>query len=264
MARFCSLFSSSSGNSTFLGSGNCNILIDAGVSAKRLTTALTAREIDPSSLKGIFITHEHSDHVNGLRVFATKYSIPVFATEGTISALEENGILTGKFPYTVIDEKGVDLGDIFVKPFDTLHDAKQSCAYQFTLSDGQKAAIATDLGKVTEQVKQHLIGCSLVMLESNHDVGMLQSGDYPYHLKRRILSDFGHLSNVTCSEMAAELVESGTVRLFLGHLSTQNNMPTLAYETNVSEILLKTGAQNNKDYILRVNEKENTSPVIRF
>lgn len=264
MAKFCSLFSSSSGNSTFLGSGNTNVLIDAGVSAKRLTEALTGREVDPKSIRGIFITHEHSDHINGVRVFASKYSIPVYATQGTILAMEENGTLNGKFPYEVIDENGVDLGDMLIKPFSTPHDAAQSCAYRITLSDGQNVAVATDMGKITEEVRKNLSDCSLVMLESNHDVGMLQNGEYPYYLKRRILSDCGHLSNVACAEMAAELIKAGTVRLFLGHLSTENNMPALAYQTNVSEILAKTGAVNDKDYILRVNEKQNTGGIIRF
>ncbi len=264
MARFCSLFSSSSGNSTLIGSGEHNILIDAGVSAKRLTESLTGRDIDPSKIKGIFITHEHSDHINGVRVFAAKYSVPVYATEGTITALEENGTLNGKFPYEVIDEKGVDIGGMFIKPFKTLHDAAQSCAYKITLPDGQCMAVATDMGKITDEVKSHLLGCSLVMIESNHDVGMLQNGEYPYYLKRRILSDFGHLSNVACSEMTAELIKNGTTRIFLGHLSTENNMPALAYRTNVSEILSRTGAVNDKDYILRVNEKQNNGAVIRF
>ncbi len=264
MAKFCSLFSSSSGNSTFLGSGSANILIDAGVSAKRLTEALTVRDIDPKSIRGIFITHEHSDHINGVRVFASKYSVPVYATRGTILAMQENGTLNGKFPYEVIDEKGVDLGDMLIKPFKTPHDAAESCAYRITLSDGQNVAVATDMGKITDEVRRNLSQCSLVMLESNHDVGMLQNGEYPYYLKRRILSDFGHLSNVACSEIAAELISQGTTRLFLGHLSTENNMPSLAYQTNVSEILTRTGALNDKDYILRVNEKQNTGGIIRF
>ncbi len=261
--RFCSLFSSSSGNSTFIGSAKTGILIDAGVSAKRLKEALISRELDPAALGGIFITHEHSDHIKGMRILASTYNIPVYATAGTMDFLEENGHVTSKFPFEVIDEKGVEIGDIFVKPFRTPHDGADSCGYQISFSDGQKAAVATDTGCVTDVMRENIIGCSLVMLESNHDVGMLQNGPYPYYLKRRILSDRGHLSNESCAEFLKELVNKGTSRIFLGHLSEENNFPDLAYQTSLAA-LLEIGAVNGRDCILTVNEKESSSGIIRF
>ena len=264
MARFCSLFSSSSGNSTYIGSSKTGILVDAGVSTKKLKEALLSRDIDPSALGGIFITHEHSDHINGMRILASTYNIPVYATEGTMSFLEENGKVTSKFPYEVIPYEGIEVGDIFVKPFRTPHDSLESCGYRIEFSDGQKAAIATDIGSITDEIRENIIGCSLVMLESNHDIGMLQNGPYPYYLKRRILSDVGHLSNVACGEMAAELVSKGTSRLFLGHLSKDNNFPDLAYQTNLSAIKEKTGAIIGKDFLLEVNKVENDMGIIRF
>ena len=264
MARFCSLYSSSSGNSTYIGSSKTGILVDAGVSTKKLKEALLSREIDPSALGGIFITHEHSDHINGMRILASTYNIPVYATEGTMSFLEENGKVTSKFPYEVIPYEGIEVGDIFVKPFRTPHDSLESCGYRIEFSDGQKAAIATDIGSITDEIRENIIGCSLVMLESNHDIGMLQNGPYPYYLKRRILSDVGHLSNVACGEMAAELVSKGTSRLFLGHLSKDNNFPDLAYQTNLSAIKEKTGAIIGKDFLLEVNKVENDMGIIRF
>ena len=264
MARFCSLFSSSSGNSTYIGSSETGILIDAGVSAKKMKEALLSREIDPSKLGGIFITHEHSDHIKGVRILASTYKIPVYATEGTMAALEENGVVTAKFPYQVIPYEGLEIGDIFVRPFHTPHDSRESCGYRIDFTDGQKAAIATDVGKITDEIKSNLLGCELVMLESNHDIGMLQNGVYPYALKRRILSEVGHLSNIACADMAAELISKGTSRLFLGHLSQDNNFPGLAYQTNLSAISEKTGAVVGKDYLMEVNKVENDMGIIRF
>lgn len=263
MARFCSLFSSSSGNSTFISSASTSILVDAGVSAKRMVKALTDREIDPKTIGGIFITHEHIDHVNAVRILATNNGIPVYATEGTLEALNESGVLNGKFPVNVMPEEGIEVGDLFIKSFKTPHDSRESCGYTITLPDGQKAAIATDIGHMTEEIMQNLKGSSLVMLESNHDEGMLKNGPYPYHLKRRILSDVGHLSNNACAEAVTELLKSGTVRFFLGHLSRDNNFPALAYETSASA--LKTiGAVEGRDFFLEVNKIENDCDVVRF
>lgn len=264
MPRFCSLFSSSSGNSTYIASAKTGILVDAGVSAKKMKEALLGRDIDPSALGGIFITHEHSDHIKGVRILASTYNIPVFATEGTMASLEENGVVTAKFPYEVIPYEGLEIGDIFVRPFSTPHDSRESCGYLIGFADGQKAAIATDIGKITDEIRRNLLGCELVMLESNHDIGMLQNGPYPYALKRRILSEVGHLSNIACAEMTAELISKGTGRIYLGHLSQDNNFPDLAYQTNLSAIKEKTGAVIGRDFLMEVNKVENDKGIIRF
>lgn len=263
MARFCSLFSSSSGNSTFIGSGKTGILIDAGVSTKKLKEALISRDIDPASLGGIFITHEHSDHIKGMRILASTYNIPVYASEGTVTALEQTGQLTSKFPYEVIGSEGVQIGDIFVKPFSIPHDSAEGYGYQLCFSDGQKAAVATDTGYISDEIMQNFLGCQLVMLESNHDVNMLQNGPYPYHLKRRILSPHGHLSNADCAKTVVELLKKGTTRFFLGHLSTENNFPALAYQESYAA-LTEAGAVLSRDYLLEVNKKENDCGIIRF
>lgn len=228
-----------------------------------MVKALTDREIDPKTIGGIFITHEHIDHVNAVRILATNNGIPVYATEGTLEALEKSGVLNGKFPVNVMPEEGVAVGDLFIKSFKTPHDSRESCGYTITLPDGQKAAIATDIGHTTEEIMQNLKGSGLVMLESNHDEGMLRNGPYPYYLKRRILSDVGHLSNNACAEAVTELLKSGTVRFFLGHLSRDNNFPALAYETSASA--LKTiGAVEGRDFFLEVNKIENDCDVVRF
>ena len=263
MARFCSLYSSSSGNSTFIGSAKTGILIDAGVSTKKLREALTSREIDPASLAGIFITHEHSDHIKGMRILASTFRIPVYASEGTITALEQTGQLTTKFPYEVITSEGIELGDIFIKPFSIPHDAAEGYGYRITFPDGQCAAVATDTGHISDEIMNNFKGCQLVMLESNHDVAMLQNGPYPYHLKRRILSPEGHLSNADCAKTAVELLKKGTTRFFLGHLSGENNFPDLAYQESYAA-LTQTGAVLSRDYLLEVNKKENDCGIIRF
>lgn len=152
---------------------------------------------------------------------------------------------------------------MLVKPFKTPHDSNESLGFTVTFPDERRAAVATDIGHMTDEIMRSLTGCDLVMLESNHDVGMLENGAYPYYLKRRILSDRGHLSNEACAEAAASLVGTGTTRLFLGHLSTENNLPELAFQTSFASIA-ETGAKRGTDYLLTVNPKENADDIVRF
>ena len=263
MARFCSLFSSSSGNCTYIGTASGGILIDAGVSAKRITNALTDRDIAPESIRAIFVTHEHSDHIKGIRVFASKFATPVFSTEGTMRGMEEAGVLTEKFAHGIIPEDGTEVGGMFVRRFKTPHDSYESCGYTVEMPDGRKIAVATDIGHMTNEIMNAVSGCDLVMIESNHDVGMLQNGDYPYYLKRRILSDTGHLCNEACGDAVAQLIRSGTTRFFLGHLSEHNNLPDLAFRTS-EYALTSQGAVLGRDFKLTVNPPENYDGVIRF
>lgn len=263
MSRFCSLFSSSSGNCTYIGTASSGILIDAGASAKRITTALTNRDISPESIRAIFVTHEHSDHIKGIRVFASKFHIPVFATDGTLQGMSDADALTDKFICDVIPKKGMQAGDMFIKYFNTPHDCNESCGYTVEMPDGRRIAVATDIGHMTNEIMNSISGCDLVMIESNHDIGMLQNGDYPYYLKRRILSDIGHLCNESCADAVAQLVRSGTTRFFLGHLSERNNLPDLAYKT--SETALENeGIAVGKDCLLTVNPPENYDGILRF
>ena len=235
MARFCSLFSSSSGNCTYIGSSGGGVLIDAGVSAKQISLKLNGIGVSERNIGAVFVTHEHGDHVKGLRVLASKYNIPVYATEGTIRELE--------------------------KMFRTSHDVAESCGYSVTTSDGRKICVATDTGIVTDEMRTALTGCDLALVESNHDIGMLRNGSYPYLLKRRILSDVGHLSNIACGDFVTELVESGTTRLILGHLSKENNIPSLAYRTSKSALDCM-GATENRDYILKVAGSDEPETVV--
>lgn len=259
MAKICQLFSGSSGNSTYIGSGNGGILIDIGVSAKRMTEALANIGVDPASLKGIFITHEHNDHVSGLRVFAARHHIPVFGPEGSMMALEECGHLCGVDGY-ILDMPQIAVGDFGVSAFTTSHDTKASCGYRVTLPDSQAVAVCTDLGFVSEAVRQGISGCNTIVLESNHDIDMVKTGPYPYHLKERILSRRGHLSNDACAAELPRLIEKGTTRLILSHLSRENNIPMLARRTAVVA-LKEHGMAEQKDYLLEVAAPCGNKPI---
>ncbi|MBE6827080.1 MAG: MBL fold metallo-hydrolase [Ruminococcaceae bacterium] len=251
MAKFCPLFSSSGGNAIYIGSGEDGILIDVGMNCKRTELALYGIGVDPDSVKAVFVTHEHSDHIGGLKVFAAKHNIPVYATEGTLDALTQRDYIKPETEINTVSFDGNEISSLLVKPFRTSHDAKESCGYVVLTPDGRKIAVCTDLGTVTDEVESAVSGCDLVLLESNHDVRMLENGPYPYPLIQRIKSDKGHLSNDSCSELAVKLIKSGTTRLILGHLSERNNFPELAYTTTYSA-LDTAGAKEDSDYILKV------------
>lgn len=260
MARFCSLFSSSSGNCTYIGSSGGGVLIDAGVSAKQITLKLNSVGVSEKDIGAVFVTHEHSDHIKGLRVFASKYHIPVYATDGTIRELENLGVLNEKFEIHPIGD-GIECNGQFVTSFRTSHDVAESCGYTVITGDGRKICVATDTGIVTPEMREALTGSDLALVESNHDIGMLRNGSYPYLLKRRILSDVGHLSNIDCGDFVTDLVKSGTTRLFLGHLSKENNIPSLAYRTSKSALEC-AGAAENRDYILKVAGTDEPEMVV--
>ncbi len=262
MARFCPLFSGSKGNSMYVGTSENGVLIDVGMSAKQTTLALERIGVDPQSIRAIFITHEHSDHVKGLRVFASKYNINVYSSKGTLASLDDSGVLNGKFFASEITS-GVEVDGIQVVPFRTPHDSRESVGYVVTLPDGRKAAVVTDLGVITDDIMRVISGCDLVLIESNHDVKMLENGDYPYYLKRRILSKNGHLSNDSCAQAVTTLLKNGTTRFFLGHLSRENNIPELAYQ-NTYSALVECGAVEGQDFLLSVVPSCNAGEVTIF
>ena len=263
MARFCPLFSGSSGNCTYIGAGSGGILIDAGVSAKRIETALKEREIDPRSIQAIFVTHEHADHVAGLRVLAKRYGYTVYASVGTLDALLDDGVLRGDVPMQVIGDDGVEAGGMYVRAFHTSHDSRESLGYRIHTPDERRLAVATDMGRMTEEVRSALHGCDLVQIESNHDVRMLENGSYPYFLKHRILADTGHLSNEACAAELPALAQSGVTRFWLAHLSSENNLPELAHATSYAA-LCGAGLTDNVDFRLRVAARVATERVTVF
>ena len=257
MARICPLFSGSSGNSYFVGSADAGILIDIGRSAKQIQEMLSACDIPIGAIKAIFLTHEHMDHIKGLRVFTSKYKIPVFSSQGTLQALEESQQLNSDVPAELVDSRGIECAGMWISSFPTLHDCAEGIGFHITTADDRTLSFATDLGCMTEQVYHNLAGSDFVVLESNHDVGMLQSGGYPYYLKRRILSPQGHLSNSACAQELPDLVRQGTTRILLAHLSRENNIPQLAYQTALCS-LLEQGMKAGEDFLLQVSPVENS------
>lgn len=258
MARelFGTLYSGSSGNATFIGTPEHGILIDVGKNAKQTTLALHEMGLQAEHIDAIFLTHEHTDHIAGLRVFANRYHIPVYASLGTLEALDDKGHLRGDFPVFQMT-RTADIGDFHVSCFHTSHDCAEGLGFTVTLPGGTKVSVATDLGIMTEEVKSSILGSRTVLLESNHDLGMLFNGPYPYALKQRISSELGHLNNDDAADTALDLVRSGTQQIILGHLSRENNLPDLAYQTTAS-MLGANGAKDGSDFRLAVAPRERT------
>ena len=250
MAKAVPLFSGSKGNSYFVGSSAQGVLIDAGKNCKQIELAMDANGVDMGSVKAIFITHEHIDHCGALRVLAKKYDLDVYASAGTLRALEMSRKLD-PLTRTHVIENEISVGDMLISRINTPHDAAESCCYRVVTPDGKSALIATDMGKMTDGVRAAAAKSDFVVLESNHDIEMLKTGPYPYPLKKRILSDIGHLSNEACAAELVELVSGGTLRLMLGHLSEQNNTPEIALRTSVCE-LNRAGMKFNNDFTLDV------------
>lgn len=226
-------------------------MIDVGVSAKQALTALDCIGVDIKDIGAIFVTHEHTDHIKGLRALASKFNIDVYTSQGTMTALENTGKLCSKFECRVISPQGVECRGMFVRPFRTSHDCAESFGFCVETPDERKISVLTDTGIISPEMKDAVSGSDLILIESNHDIGMLRNGPYTYALKRRILSDKGHLSNTACSELVAQLVTEGTTRVVLGHLSKENNLPALAYQTSYAA-LHSAGAQENVDYTMYV------------
>ncbi len=250
MSRFCSLFSGSEANCCFIGTNNQGILVDAGASCVQILEQLSKKGIDSSCINAIFITHEHSDHIKGLSALIKKLNVPVFASAKTLSAIEAHCRLPLGTVLTEIDGD-VMLRDIGITRFATSHDCEGSSGYSFVMPSGEKISVCTDLGVVTDTVRQALLGSRLVFIESNHDIKMLKSGPYPAELKLRILSDKGHLSNISCAAELPMLLEGGTSNFVLGHLSRNNNTPLIAKSAAVAS-LADIGAKEGEDYILTV------------
>ncbi|MCD8131599.1 MAG: MBL fold metallo-hydrolase [Lachnospiraceae bacterium] len=262
--RFESIASGSSGNCIYVGTEETHVLIDAGISGRRVEEGLRQADLCGKDIKGIFVTHEHIDHIQGLGVLARRYHIPIFATEGTIEGIMETrsiGSIDPELFCMLRKDEDFQLGDLKVHPFEISHDAKEPCGY--TLTDGvKKVAVATDMGTFTPYTVEQLQNLNAILLEANHDVRMLQTGPYHYLLKQRILSDQGHLSNENSGRLLSRLLSSGMEYIFLGHLSKENNLPELAYASVRLEIDMSDTPYRAADFDIRVAARDICSEVL--
>ena len=262
MAKAVPLFSGSAGNSYFIGSSGEGVLIDAGRSCKQIENALSANNIDIKSIGAVFVTHEHSDHCIGLRVFAKKYNMKIYASAGTLEAMAEKNYISPENITEVIEDK-IAIGNMQVERCDTPHDARESCCVKVYTSDGRKAVVATDMGIMTDGVRELLNTSDFSVVESNHDVRMLKLGGYPYVVKQRILSEKGHLCNEACARELESIIKNGNIRIMLGHISEKNNTPELALNTSLS-LLSELGMKRGVDYTLDVAPVETQGRSVVF
>lgn len=237
MFNFCSLFSGSSGNSLFVQSDNTNILIDAGESAKKIVNALSSIDVSPDSIDAIVVTHEHIDHVKSIGTLSQKYNIPVYATKKTWSAMPtQSAKIDSKLQRIFYSSDNFYIGDLLLSPFSIPHDAADPCGFGIC-NNSKQISIATDLGHITPEIYDNLSKSSFVLLESNYDPDILKFSKYPYYLKQRISSNYGHLSNIEAGKLISNLIYNNLNSVMLGHLSKENNFPELAYKTVVDELI---------------------------
>ncbi len=247
--KFATIASSSSGNCTYIGTDSTNILIDAGLSGRKIEECLSDLELSGGDIDAIFVTHEHIDHCDGIGVLSRRYNIPVYATEGTWENMPSKvraGDMREGLKRAVYPNENLIFNDILINPFNIPHDAAQPVGYSI-FTDRDKITVATDIGHISAEVKENVKGSSVLLLESNHDVDMLKRGSYPYNTKQRILSDIGHLSNERAGSFLKDCADSRLKYVFLGHLSRENNTPKVAFET-VRDIICESGIELGGDF----------------
>ena len=261
---FCPLFSGSSGNALFCQYGRTRLLVDAGKPGRSVAEALESIGVEPETLSGLLITHEHSDHIAGAGVLARRYNLPIYATRGTWLGMEDK---IGKIPGALRREfaPGQDfyLGDIGVESFSIPHDAIDPVG--FRLWGGSiSVGTATDLGFFPQEVYSRLAGSNLVLLESNHDPDMLRANPhYSAALKQRILGERGHLSNETCSRALLALIASGTSNVVLGHLSGENNTPELALRV-AEDAMRQEGMEQGREARVEVARRDQRGKLYKI
>ncbi len=261
--EFTTLASGSKGNSVYIGTKDTKILIDAGISGTKIESALKDINVSLDEIDAVFITHEHSDHIDGVGVLSRRYNLPIYATEGTWNNMPEKiGKISKPNKRLVYKDEGIVLNDLFIRPFEVPHDAKEPVCYSI-LYNGIKICVATDMGHITRNVIENIRHSSALVLESNHDINMLKSGDYPYNLKERILGKFGHISNETCGKLLSCVMNDKLKNVFLGHLSQDNNTPELAYLT-VANTLEEFGIQAEKDVNLHIAKSYGITELIKL
>lgn len=248
-----SLISGSSGNCSLLSYRNTNILVDCGMSGKRLDELLSELNLFGIDLDAILVTHEHIDHISGIGVASRKYNLPIYATEQTHLAMNIGRIADENIKI-IEPDRPFEIGFVTADAFSIPHDAADPVGYRFYCGK-DKFSVATDIGTMTDELFDSISGSKAVILEANHDIDMLLNGSYSEPLKRRILGNFGHMSNELSAKTALALVNRGTTQIMLSHLSDENNTPELAYKT-VSERLEDGGVKDSDVQLIVANRYE--------
>lgn len=264
--ELCSIASGSSGNCIYAGTEDGHLLIDAGISGKRIEEGLNSIGLKTAEMQGILVTHEHIDHVAGLGVLARRYGIPIYATDGTIEAIKRIksvGKIDESLFHVIEPEVDFTIADMTIEPIAISHDAADPVAYK--IRQGTKAAaVMTDLGTYNEAIVEYLKHLDVLLLEANHDVRMLQTGPYPYPLKQRILGNRGHLSNESSGRLLGEVLHDDLKAVILGHLSKENNYPQLAYETVRLEVTMGDNPYKADDFPMYVAKRDGVSCQVVF
>ena len=264
--KFCPVTSGSSGNCIYIGSDAHSVLIDAGVSGRRIEAGLNTIDQTTGDIDGLLITHEHADHIKGVGVLARRFGIPIYTTEGTAKAMSER-VSLGKIPegriHIIREDEPFSVGDLTVTAFAVSHDAAQPVGFRVE-SGGKSCAVATDMGEYTEYTLGHLQELDVLLLEANHDLHMLQAGPYPYYLKRRIMGEKGHLSNDDAGRMLCRLLHDDIRHVYLGHLSRENNYEALAFETVSQEVTLGDCPYRASDFEITIAHRDVVSDALVF
>ena len=263
LAKFCPLSSSSAGNCTYISASGGTVLVDAGISCRKMQTFLREIDSDLEEIQAVLVTHEHIDHIKGLKTLLNYFAPAIYGTKAVLNYLVCHEHIPAKTKIVEVDHRGFCVAGMQISAFDTPHDSVGSVGYRIQTADGCSIAVATDIGEINEAVTNGIIGCDLVMLEANYDPTLLQMGSYPYYLKRRIASATGHLANEHCAGLAQQLIATGTSRLILAHLSKENNTPKLACQT-VGDALYKAGWVEGRDYMLEVAPYSSIGKLVRF
>ncbi len=257
----CPLFSGSSGNSIYVACGGVRLLVDVGMAASRIEAELREIGVNIREIDAVLITHEHVDHIRGIGVLCRKYGLPVYANEGTWNGImAKESRIPARCVRTFYTGEDFYIGDVNVHPFSIPHDALEPVGYAFSCK-GLKCAVATDIGYIRADWMDAVAGSQAVVLEANHDIDMVHMGPYPQRLKQRILGRHGHLNNGDSAKALLELVKSGTSAVFLAHLSADNNLPELAYNT-VCGALSAAGYQVDDEICVHVARRDRVSDLL--
>lgn len=262
--EFFSIASGSSGNCICAGNDTSHVMIDCGISGKRIEAGMNENDHTVSDMDALLLTHEHSDHISGLGVIARRYGLPIYATRGTIEGVYSckslGKIDRGLFHIIHADEE-FSIGTLTIHPIAISHDAAEPVAY-IVKDEKSSVGVVTDLGVYDDYIINSIKGLDALLLEANHDIRMLESGPYPYPLKQRILGDRGHLSNELSGQLLSKVLHDGMKHIMLGHLSRENNFEDLCLQTVSLEVTLGDNPYKAGDFPITIAARDSVSEKI--